>query len=764
VSGTPTRCELAQVRAGVLRRPGLVGAPLRDALSDAYDEWLATLPIPDGVALVAVGGLGRREPSPYGDLDLVLLHSGKVRALAHLADRVWYPIWDSGVGLDHAVRTPEQALAVAREDLKALLGLLDMRHVAGNAAVTAALRERLLDLWRSGAGKRAGELRSLSAQRAETAGDAAFLLEPHLKDARGGLRDAQALQALARAQLVDVGLTTRESYRALLDIRGELHRLTGRAQDVLRQQEQSGVASALGMSGADCVLRTVNEASRTIGHALDTAWRRVLTPTVHSGWSVRRLLSAPGPARTPLAKDVVMQDGDVVLARDADPWADPLLMLRAARAAAEHDRPLAPFTLERLATESAPMPLPWPGAARDDFVTVLGAGAAGIQVMESLDQAGLLVRLIPEWDAVRFTPQHNPVHRFTVDRHLLEAAAQAAARTRDVARPDLLLLGALLHDIGKGFDPEDHSEAGGRVAEPIANRMGLSYGDAATVTALVRHHLLLPDTATRRDLDDPLTIKTVTSAVGGSAELLELLSALTVADAAATGPAAWSDWKASLIAELVRRARAALGGQPPLPVLPPLDEHRRSLADAGELSVEIDQDEVLVAAPDSLGVLSKAAGVLALHSLNVRSATIRTYHGMAVNAFVVEPRFGSLPDPAVVRGDLSQAIEGTLPIAERLAAKERAYQRGAPRRPPTVHWFDGEATDATVVELRADDAIGLLYRVTSALERCHIDIRSARVSSLGGSVVDAFYVTTPSGAPIPKRQRRDIETALMQSS
>jgi [protein-PII] uridylyltransferase len=165
----------------------------------------------------------------------------------------------------------------------------------------------------------------------------------------------------------------------------------------------------------------------------------------------------------------------------------------------------------------------------------------------------------------------------------------------------------------------------------------------------------------------------------------------------------------------------------------------------------------------SLGVLSKAAGVLALHSLDVRSATIRTYHGMAVNAFVVEPRFGSLPDPAVVRGDLGRAIEGTLPIAERLAAKERAYQRGGARRPPTVHWFDGEATDATVVELRADDAIGMLYRVTAALERCHVDIRSARVSSLGGSVVDAFYVRTPSGAPIPMRQRRDIEAALLQS-
>ncbi len=748
----------------MLRRPGLVGVPLREALTDAYDGWLASVPIPDGVALAAVGGLGRREPSPYGDLDLVLLHSGKVRGLAGLAERLWYPIWDSGVPLDHSVRTPEQALAVARDDLKALLGLLDMRHIAGDAGLTAALRQRLLEMWRSGASKRAGELRALSLQRAETAGDAAFLLEPHLKDARGGLRDAQALQALARAQLVDVEHAAREAYQALLDVRGELHRRTGRAQDVLHQQEQSGVASALDMSGADAVLRAVNEAARTIGHALDTTWRRVLTRTVHSGWSVRRLMSAPGPARTPLAKDVVMQDGDVVLARDADPWADPLLTLRAARAAAEHDRPLAPFTLERLATESAPIPQPWPDAARDDFLTVLGAGAAGIPVMESLDQAGLLVRLIPEWDAVRFTPQHNPVHRFTVDRHLLETAAEAAAHTREVARPDLLLLGALLHDIGKGFDPEDHSDAGAAVAGPIASRMGLSYGEAATVTALVRHHLLLPDTATRRDLADPMTINTVTSAVGGSAELLGLLRALTIADAAATGPAAWSDWKASLIAELVRRARAALGGEPPLPALPPLDEHQRSLADAGVLSVELDRGEVVVAAPDSLGVLSKAAGVLALHSLDVRSATIRTHRGMAVNAFVVEPRFGSLPDPAVVRGDLGRAVEGTLPIAERLAAKERAYQRGAPRRPPTVHWFDGEATDATVVELRADDAIGLLYRVTAALERCRVDIRSARVSSLGGSVVDAFYVTTASGAPIPTGQRGDIEAALTQAA
>ncbi|HEY3630826.1 MAG TPA: [protein-PII] uridylyltransferase, partial [Jatrophihabitantaceae bacterium] len=629
MSETPTRSDLAQVRAGVLRRPGLAGAPLRRALADAYDEWLTMLPVPPEMALAAVGGLGRREPSPYGDLDLVLLHTGRVRGLPEIADSLWYPIWDSRVGLDHSVRTPEQALVVARDDIKAMLGLLELRHIAGDAALTSRVRERLLDLWRATAVRRASELHVLSLERADTNGDAAFLLEPHLKDARGGLRDAQALHALARAQLIDVSVPVREAYTALLDVRGELHRLTERDQDVLHQQEQAGVASALGLAGADAVLRAVNEAARTIGHTLDVTWRRVLARPVHSGLSVRRLFGSSAPARTPLAKDVVAQDGEVVLARDADPWADPLLVLRAARAAAEHDLPLAPFTLDRLATESAPMPQPWPAAARDDFVTVLGAGAAGIPVLESLDQAGSLVRLIPEWDAVRFAAQHNPVHRYTVDRHLLETAAQAAAHTRDVARPDLLLLGALLHDIGKGFDPDNHSEVGARVAEPIAGRMGLSYGDAATVTALVRHHLLLPDTATRRDLDDPATIAIVTSAVGGSVELLGLLHALTVADAAATGPAAWSDWKAALIADLVRRVGATLGGQR-LPAVAVLDERRRDLADAGALVVEIERDEVVVAAPDSLGVLSKAAGVLALHSLDVRSASIGTRHGMAV--------------------------------------------------------------------------------------------------------------------------------------
>jgi [protein-PII] uridylyltransferase len=770
VSATPTPSEsLIEVRAGLLSRPGLVGAELRTALTEAYDAWLRDLfPPRDGVALVAVGGLGRGEQAPFSDLDLVLLHDGKVDGLSALADSIWYPIWDSKVGLDHSVRTADQAVAIAKTDLKAMLGLLDVRHVVGDAGLTARVRERIIEVWRADAEKRIGELAELSQERWAAAGEGAFLLGPNLKDSRGCLRDGQTLHALAVAQLVDYPTAVREVYPVLLDVRGELHRRTGHGQDVLHPQEHDGVASDLGMLCADgtpdrdLMLRRVHEAARTISHALDAALRRVdaMTATRPSRWRIFGSAPSPG-SRTGLAKDVVAQDGEVVLARDADPWSDPALLLRAARAAADHEMPLSPFALERFATESAPMPEPWPPAVRDEFVALLGTGHAAVPVLESLDLAGLVSRLIPEWDAVRFKAQYNPVHRFTVDRHLLETAAQASRHTREVARPDLLLVGALLHDIGKGYPPGDHSVVGARVAATIARRMGFSPEDVATITALARHHLLLPDTATRRDLDDPMTITTVADAVGGSGELMDLLHALTIADAAATGPAAWSDWKAGLITDLVHRTRAVLLGDQP-PQLTPLDEQRRELAEARELAVVIRGDEVVVAAPDCVGVLYRTAGVLALHSLDVRAASIRTHAGMAVNAFVVEPRFGRLPDPAVVRTDLAHALDGELSLADRLRDKERAYapHHDGERLPPTVLWFDDAATDATVVEFRGDDSIGLLCRVTAALERCGLDVRSARVSSLGGSVVDAFYVTTRDGQLVPVPERAAVEQEL----
>ena len=765
--------ELRAARAALLG-DGPSGRPLRDALVDLYDGWLADVvtaaagPDPD-VALVAVGGLGRREPAPYSDLDLVLLHRGRPGVKA-VADAVWYPVWDAGVGLDHSVRTVAEALAVARDDLKAALGLLDLRHLAGDRSLSAELREGAYAAWRQSAQRRLPELRAAALARWHTAGELAFLLEPDLKEARGGLRDVHALHALAAAQLLDLpGPAVAAARDVLLDTRGELHRRAGRALDRLVQQEQPSIAAALDRAGEDDLLRAVADAGRTISYAADTAWRQVegeLAARRRTGGLARVLPGrrAPNPQRRPLADGVVEQGGEVVLARDADPWADPVLVLRAAGAAARADLPLAPHALDRLATESAPVPSPWPADARDAFVDLLGTGHRAVPVLEALDRAGLLVRLIPEWARVRSHPQRNPVHRFTVDRHLMEAAAEAAALARTVARPDLLLLGAFLHDIGKGF-PGDHTDAGVAVVRELGPRLGLPYGDAATIVAMVRHHLLLPDTATRRDLADPMTVRTVVEAVDGSRDLLDLLHALAIADGLATGPAAWTDWKADLVAELVDRARdtaVSTDGQPPQPP-PVLTAGQRELAASspGEVAVRVDGDSVTVAAPDRPGLLSRTAGVLALHQLDVRAASAVTVGPTAVDVFTVSPRFGAGPDPALLRADVARALAGSLPLADRLAAKEAAYGYG-PQQPPRVLWFDGAATGATVLELRAADAAGLLHRVTAALERAGIDVRGARVSTLGGSAVDAFYVVGADGAPVtdPDVRRAVTEVVL----
>ncbi len=576
-----------------------------------------------------------------------------------------------------------------------------------------------------------------------------------------------ALHALAAAQLLDLpGPAVVTARDVLLDTRGELHTRAGRALDRLVQQEQPAIAAALGRADEDDLLRAVADAGRTVAYAADTAWRQVEGELAARRRTTRltRVLAGrrvPDPQRRPLAEGVVEQDGEVVLARDADPWADPVLVLRVAGAAARADLPLAPHALDRLATESAPVPSPWPADARDAFVDLLGTGHRAVPVLEALDRAGLLVRLIPEWAQVRSRPQRNPVHRFTVDRHLMEAAAEAAALARTVARPDLLLLGAFLHDIGKGW-PGDHTEAGVAVARELGPRLGLPYGDAATVVAMIRHHLLLPDTATRRDLADPMTVRTVVEAVDGSRDLLDLLHALAIADGLATGPAAWTDWKADLVAELVDRARDAVAGAPPQPP-PALTAAQRELAGSsrGEVAVRVDGDSVTVAAPDRPGLLSRTAGVLALHQLDVRAASAVTVGTTAVDVFTVSPRFGSGPDPALLRADVARALAGTLPLADRLAAREAAYGSG-PQQPPRVLWFDGAATGATVLELRAADAAGLLHRVTAALERAGLDVRGARVSTLGGSAVDAFYLAGADGAPVtdPAVRRAVTEVVL----
>jgi [protein-PII] uridylyltransferase len=749
----------------LLGQTALVGAELRNALVELYDGWLLAHfgdPGP-GLALVAVGGLGRRDLAPGSDLDLVLVHDGRPD-IGAIADRLWYPIWDTGIGLDHSVRTVDEAVEVARADLKAALGLLDARHIAGDADLAASLISATRAAWRQGAAKRLPELRALGEERARTAGEVAFLLEPDLKEARGGLRDVHALHALAVAQLADPpGGQVHAGHELLLDVRGELHRRTTgtrrRAADRLLMQEQDAIAAALGYDDADILMAAVSGAARTIAFGSDVTWRRVSVPAAR-----RRILGRRGPVepvRRPIGDDVLEQAGEVVLARNAEPAGDAGLVLRVAEAAARNGLPIAPHTLDRLYAECPPLTVPWPATALDAFIGLLSAGPSAVPVFEALDQAGLLTRLLPEWESVRSKPQRNSYHRFTVDRHLVETAAEAAALTRRVGRPDLLLIGALLHDIGKGR-PGDHTETGMEVVAQLAPRLGLPPGDVDVLVAMVRHHLLLPDVATRRDLADPATAQAVAAAVG-SAEVLELLHALTEADAAATGPAAWSGWKAGLIDELVSRTAALLAGAPAVEATT-LSPRQEALVVDGSLALDVDGDEVTVVAPDRPGLLSLSAGVLALHRLDVRSASAFSRGATAVTVFRVSPRFGSPPDWSVVRTDLAHAVDGALPLEQKLAAREAAYPRRSPLpvAPPTVRLIDDASETATVVEVRAPDGLGILHRITAALDECGLDVRTAHISTLGADVVDAFYVVGPDGTKLTDAAlRHRIESGVL---
>ncbi|MFF8358092.1 [protein-PII] uridylyltransferase [Streptomyces chartreusis] len=795
----------AAARLRLLTEEARSGPPRRAALAELTDEWLTGLFAAGaeglrGVSLVAVGGYGRGELSPRSDLDLLLLHDGgDSKAVAALADRIWYPVWDLGLALDHSVRTPAEARRTAGEDLKVQLGLLDARHIAGDLGLTAGLRTSVLADWRNQAPKRLPELQELSAERAERQGELQYLLEPDLKEARGGLRDATILRAVAASWLADApreGLDG--ARRRLLDVRDALHLTTGRATDRLSLQEQDQVAAELGLLDADTLLRQVYESARVISYASDVTWREV--GRVLRARAVRPRLRAmlgggakPTAERSPLAEGVVEQDGEVVLARAARPERDPVLPLRAAAAAGQAGLPLSLHAVRRMAANVRPLPTPWPAEAREQLVTLLGSGRPTVEVWEALEAEGLITHFLPDWERVRCRPQRNAVHIWTVDRHLIETAVRASEFTRRVHRPDLLLVAALLHDIGKGW-PGDHSVAGEIIVKDVAARIGFDRDDVTVLSTLVRHHLLLVETATRRDLEDPATVRSVAEAVG-SQGTLELLHALTEADALATGPAAWSSWRGSLVADLVKRVGAVLAGDDPAepeaaaptaeqerlaieaiatgsPVLalraqtePPAEE--QAPGDPEPLGVEL-----LIAVPDQPGVLPAVAGVLAMHRLTVRTAELSALDlpdgvegAVLLLNWRVAAEYGSLPQAARLRADLVRALDGSLDIAGRLAERDAAYprRRGVVAPPPRVTVHPAASRLATVIEVRAQDAPGLLFRIGRALEDASVRVRSAHVSTLGANAVDAFYVTGPEGAPLPGEEAAAVARKLEET-
>ncbi len=764
---------MSNSRTPLLQAPELKGREFAQAHANETDRWFKNLAEDvlddlDGIALIAVGGYGRGELSPFSDIDVVLIHDERVDG-ATVAEALWYPVWDRGLKMGYVVVTPDQAETLLAEEFEWATAFLDTRLIAGQQALLDTVDQLTAQAWDTRRDELLDHLARTVHSRHESRGDAAFQIEPHLKEGRGGLRDVHALSWANRAMpgFADDFLgEVADDVDTLLEARVELHRLTGRPGDILTLDDQDGVAGALGDDDSKELMLRLALAARRIAWYSDEAWSRWerakrYAPAADSDGGARRDQSITSPAVGDTSQFQAGR-GLVSIRGDIDVSSDPLLLLRLAVLAAETGLVMDRQSLSNLAAIGVAMPEPWSAEARNLFAALFLAGRSTIRVVEDLDQFGLMERLIPEWANVLCRPQRNVLHTYTVDRHLCEAAANASELVNRVGRPDLLVVGALFHDLGKGF-PGDHTEVGMEVIGTVGERMGYPAPELGVLVDLCRHHLLLPDVATRRDLSDPGTIKAVAAAVD-SVAFLELLAALTEADSIATGPSAWGSWKAGLLRELVNRTAHVLEGAdaadvttadfPPPEVAERMAEGQRVLDGSGTTLTVIE--------PERLGLFTTMAGVLAVCGLEVLDASAYSEdaesdqngkQAMAVCQFVLQPPQTGTVDWERVIDVAERSLDGRLALQARVARKAREharYQRRLAAEPPRRDiLIDNEISAvATVVEVHAPDQIGLLYRLTQVLRELQLDIRSAKVQTLGPLAVDSFYVTDTAGQKV----------------
>ncbi len=823
-------------------KKGLDWCRLHASRADAWIEelFLRAVERTEGIALLAVGGYGRRELYPHSDLDILLVYSGE-EDITGVADAIWYPIWDQGIKLDHAVRTPGGVVVAAREDSRVLLGLRDARHLAGDHRISKRTIDMVNKLWMDEATVLLPKILEEAASRHSKFGDLAFLLEPDLKESRGGLRDIVMLLCLVKGDSYLEGALNmhriKSAHELLAKVRVELHRNAAKPQECLYVQEQDYIAEALNIESADDLMARVADAGRVIMANYDALMYRMSIPKMSLRDRIEQSLSSfiprkrgillSGKSRTEqlepgiivrrIESGVGFQYKEIILEYSSDRHTTTTgdngggeylsLPFRIAAVSSERRIPLSPATLK---TISNIKPLPdqiWPREVLESFIRIVRSGDEAITVLEILEQENILSHYIPEWESVRNLRQHNAYHRYTVDRHLLETAVKSGEicpENYSSEEATTLIVSALLHDIGKGM-PGDHSTSGARLARKIAIRMGLVEPSVSTIGVLVRHHLLLPDLATRRDIHDPVTSEKVLAAFPDVATL-ELAEILAKADGEATGPLAWGPWKEGLVHDLVRIVKRRLEGgeeerigsnsinvagsddyisgsaddsitfstRSGALVEDPTSDKTGVVSSVGKaevrgrhVSVEFFEEstggQIVVKTYDLRGLLTSIAGVFALRGIDIRSADVSTIGDMAIDSFVVEMRIGDWPDWVGVAHDIAMALNGELDLDESIREREYLYKEhshgyheersykelhgnillngDSSGRETKVVLDSGASAAFSVLEVHSEDSLGLLYRLTKVLFDNKLDVVRARVSTIGNRVIDSFYIS-----------------------
>lgn len=566
-----------------------------ECLRALWDEACAAVPfnVPaTGVGLGAVGSLARGQVGPSSDLDLVVIYEPKAlndQQLNALANKLWYPLWDSGLDLDQSVRTRAQCEAVTDHDLPAAMGWLDVVPVAGDTELIRSTALSILERWRKAARKRLPELLDSAKSRLDEFGRMEYLNQPDIKEARGGLRDAVLVSALAASWLADRPHGRYDdAVERLLDVRDCIHLVAGKDANRLLSPYQAKVAAMLGLAdptlpegereakSIDDLQTLLARLGRQIAFSLDSTASRAGHSLTHEkprfAFFQLARTKAHGKREAPkfelLAPGIAKHEGEVVLAPGIDPAADAAMALRVGVAAAESGLPIAPGTLNNL--RRCPIrDSVWDDKSRELFVRLLECSASLLSVWEELDFVDIPGRWIPEWLGVRNRPSASAAHRYTIDRHMVEVVTRLGRMSPsgtpyDDAHYHALLLAGILHDIGKRPGVRDHAAEGARHACAILKRMGYDANTVRWVTVLVREHLTLSDFATGKNPNDPAVGDDLAACVDRDPVLLDMLFDLTRADGSSLGATAgetiskqygWSRWRETLVRTMYTAAR-----------------------------------------------------------------------------------------------------------------------------------------------------------------------------------------------------------------
>ena len=783
------------------------------------------------ICIVATGGYGRGELAPCSDIDLMFLLSYKrTPRTEQVVEYILYMLWDMGLTVGHATRSIDEAVKLSHDDLTIRTSLLESRWLWGDEKLFDGFRKKYAaDIAASNANDFVEAKLGERDARHEKLGDTRYVLEPNIKEGKGGLRDLQTLYWIAKylyrvesvQELVDKGVLTRRDVKRfakaenfLWTVRCHLHYLAGRPEERLTFNVQGELSQAMaytdrpGARGVERFMKHYFLIAKDVGDLT-----RILCAVLEEDQKKRRFSMPRFSFRKPDIDGFDLDGSRLTISNEDDFKSQPVKLLKLFAEAQRLDLDIHPHALRQV-TQSLRL---IDADLRDDvvanrtFMDILTSAKDPETSLKRLNEAGVLGRFVPDFGRVVAQMQYDMYHVYTVDEHTIRAIGilsriergllkddhpVASSVIGEVQSRDALYASVLLHDIAKGRGG-DHSELGAEVAEKLCPRFGMNDWETETVSWLVRHHLLMSNTAFKREIEDPKTISDFVAIVQ-SPERLRLLLILTVVDIRAVGPNVWNGWKASLLRELYYRAQEVIAGGAPGELraerveqakdhlaralqdwtLEDIEQHlnqgyadywlgydadaherhaglMKKAADKGldtlienRVDRENDVTEMIIYTHDHPGVFARIAGSMSLSGAAIVDARIVTMaNGMALDTFWIQNADGGPFTDATGLKRLKERIEGALrgdmqPARELKKARSRALRSRTHvfKVPPRVLIDNNASGKYTVIELNGRDRLGFLSDVTAALTESGLQIASAHISTYGERVVDVFYV------------------------